>query len=293
MKPKVIFISSLPYSGSTLLDLLLGGHPRIVGLGEIFQLVQPNANFVERQCSCGLRMNQCPFWEPVSKYLQKNKNLSMEEKYEIVLNTFSEVFGEDYILVDSSKAVNALEILDNMPEINLKVIYLIKDVRSWTTSSLTNRKKSPERQKQWKGKYGWKRWIVQYIIEIPIYHFWQWYLKNKEMQSFIRQNNIKSFQVGYEELCLYTQNTISSICEFLDIEVVENMFSPKHSNSHIVRGNNMRSNKNKRQAVLYDTRWFCQREWLLPSLLFPNIMKFNKKEVYGNKQDAIWYRRQN
>ena len=53
---KVVFISSLSHSGSTLLDLILGGHSRFVGLGEIRQVLDLES--LEREkigkvvCSC-------------------------------------------------------------------------------------------------------------------------------------------------------------------------------------------------------------------------------------------------
>lgn len=75
----IIFIASLPHSGSTLLDLLLGSHSQIESLGEINRLkyyadaplrgVQPGR---EQQCTCGApSIWQCPHWENVEAVLRK------------------------------------------------------------------------------------------------------------------------------------------------------------------------------------------------------------------------------
>ena len=48
---KYVYISSAAYSGSTLLDLLLGSHSRIESLGEISFLAQDLA--VNNRCTCG------------------------------------------------------------------------------------------------------------------------------------------------------------------------------------------------------------------------------------------------
>ena len=39
MKQKILYIAGLGHSGSTILDLSLGSHPDITGLGEIYTLL--------------------------------------------------------------------------------------------------------------------------------------------------------------------------------------------------------------------------------------------------------------
>ena len=39
----------------------------------------------------------------------------------------------------------------------------------------------------------------------------------------------------------------------------------------------------KRENLYYDNRWFYNHTyWLLPMILFPNIMRYNVREVYEN-----------
>jgi hypothetical protein len=66
------------------------------------------------------------------------------------------------------------------------------------------------------------------------------------------------------------------------------MLSLKDSCSHIIRGNRMRLQPEKRQGIFYDHRWFYRREWLLCALLFPTIMRFNEREVYNNGAGTLW-----
>jgi len=89
---KVIFIAALGYSGSTLLDLMLGGHPRFVGLGEVFSLLMPGADYLDRTaeivCSCGSTLNECSFWGPVCASLQHSRvvdHQDRQKKYETLL----------------------------------------------------------------------------------------------------------------------------------------------------------------------------------------------------------------
>ncbi|HLG27849.1 MAG TPA: hypothetical protein VI423_08700 [Paenisporosarcina sp.] len=68
MKQKLIFIASLSHSGSTLINLLLGNHPQLVGLGDVQTVMQMNAAELESEkvmrCSCGERVATCKFWVP-------------------------------------------------------------------------------------------------------------------------------------------------------------------------------------------------------------------------------------
>jgi hypothetical protein len=81
---------------------------------------------------------------------------------------------------------------------------------------------------------------------------------------------------------------MDDICEFLNVKVVDSMFSLLDSSSHSVLGNRMRSQMEKRQGIFYDNRWFSRNDWLLPAILFPHIMRYNAKEVYRNVPGALW-----
>ena len=65
---KIIYIASLGHSGSTILDMSLGCHPLIVGLGEVAPLLKArrddffNDEFNSYKCSCGEDMWTCSFW---------------------------------------------------------------------------------------------------------------------------------------------------------------------------------------------------------------------------------------
>ena len=72
----MIYISSLSHSGSTLLDMTLGGHPRFIGLGEIAEAVREDRDeefYSEERCSCGERMTECDFWQDVITRFASNR----------------------------------------------------------------------------------------------------------------------------------------------------------------------------------------------------------------------------
>jgi hypothetical protein len=58
----LVGIASACHSGSTLLDMLLGNHSRIVGTGEMNRLT---LYAEDRICTCGETVVACPFWSSV------------------------------------------------------------------------------------------------------------------------------------------------------------------------------------------------------------------------------------
>jgi hypothetical protein len=58
------FLMAHSFSGSTLLSFLLGAHPEIATVGEMFiaQGIDPETYV----CSCGQRIGECPFWRRIS-----------------------------------------------------------------------------------------------------------------------------------------------------------------------------------------------------------------------------------
>lgn len=272
----VIFINSLSHSGSTLLDIVLGGHSKLVGLGEIGSVLRISPEQISRTrnstCSCGKCVNECSFWGGVLPELFKHKEISFDDKYRIVLNRFWEKYDDDCILVDSSKNSPYLQILLNNPNIQVKVIHLIKDVRAYTISQIDNLKRKNKK--------------IGFLPQLSL--FLKWHKNNNKIIKFLKKKDIEHITIGYEHLCLQTENVIENLCNFMNITSEKEMISLSNSNSHVIRGNRMRHQPDKRKKIIYDHRWFQRNEWMIGAILFPYIMKFNDKFVYGLSPKDIW-----
>ena len=70
---RLLLIRGLGHSGTTMLDLALGAHPQIIGLGEAARILatpkpgdehrgpsQLRGAIVERRCTCGAIAAECP-----------------------------------------------------------------------------------------------------------------------------------------------------------------------------------------------------------------------------------------
>lgn len=62
-RPRYVFICSAGHSGSTLLDLLLGGNRQVTSLGEITHL--PKNLALNTRCTCGAPVRSCELWSAV------------------------------------------------------------------------------------------------------------------------------------------------------------------------------------------------------------------------------------
>ncbi|WP_291323736.1 hypothetical protein [Desulfonatronospira sp.] len=260
---KIIYICGLVHSGSTILDMALGAHSGIVGLGEISRILKAdqrnfsNREFTKIHCSCGKDMLECLFWSEIRNkaFLWESQPASL--RYEELLTIFSSIFGENKILVDSSKEISPY-LLDLHKNHKLKIIFLAKDFRSWSYSIHMKKKKN--------------------IFTLPL----RWRRENKKLLSFLEKNGLDYYPLGYEEFALYPKTILSLLCRYIGVQFEENMLRPAGSTSHIIRGNRARSDPDKIQAIRYDSRWMTSNKASLLPFLYLPLNSFNKKIVFSN-----------
>jgi hypothetical protein len=274
---RVVYVAGASHSGSTLLHLMLGAHSRCVGLGEAARTLGPGedglARTRTRRCSCESAMEDCVFWGEAVSRLSRQEGDSLEDQYRSILETFADVFGPDRILVDCSKTLTPMRVLARIPEVDLRVAHVIKDVRAWVTSQDDKQRSRPE------GQSVEPRRMARLFRE--------WYRKNREIQRLLSEENLRAMRLGYEELCFFPEVMIDELCRLLGEEPEASMLSPDGSGCHVLRGNkgavyHAHRLETERAAIQYDHRWLYRNDWLLGSLLHPRIMRFNQTEVYGN-----------
>jgi hypothetical protein len=69
-RPEYALVASSSYSGSTLLAMLLNGHPDIAAIGET-STARRETRMSTFPCSCGLLMDRCPFWAEVEDRMHR------------------------------------------------------------------------------------------------------------------------------------------------------------------------------------------------------------------------------
>ncbi len=100
-KIPILYIIGSGHSGSTLLDMLLGGHSKIVGVGE-FRMFSNQKQKLENQiCTCGKKILDCSFWKKVSQTIEECPTLNIKRKG---LDSF--LGREKYFFEDKKPASN-------------------------------------------------------------------------------------------------------------------------------------------------------------------------------------------
>jgi len=167
---RLLFLGGLGRSGSTLVERLLGELPGVCALGEVVHLWQRDIVDDER-CGCGERFSGCPFWTAVGERafggwsgvdterlhalrdsVERTRHIprlaaahlpaalrgdveEYAEHYARLYEAAASVAGAE-VVVDSSKHSALAYCLRWSPEIDLRVVHVVRDARgvaySWT-----------------------------------------------------------------------------------------------------------------------------------------------------------------
>lgn len=291
----VAFIASLPKSGSTLLELILSGHERCIGLGEVYEVIRLGSAIPSHHrdplcvCTCGELAGDCDFWGPLTEMLRDRRSVTSEaDRYQLVLNAARKSFGADRLLIDSSKTAAALHLLSQLPGVGVKVIHLIKDVRAWSTSHCAIEEKMRRAELRKRGINRSRISRLQQKLEQS--HWWAfrcWYRGNRALQR--HASLAERYQVSYERLCMESREVVPALCTFLDLQYDSRMLHIEHALSHNISGNRMRFQATKRTEVRYDSRWFHNTGWVLPYAVLSSVRRYNLSQVYGSHGiDRLW-----
>ena len=276
-EPGLLLIRGLGHSGSTLLDLVLGGHPSVIGLGEASRVllsaladssVGCQLNDWREQytqpCTCGLMIDQCPLWSRFFLGSPVDKSLSFLDQFSRLISPLSgpstkwivESYQSDKMLLDYSRTGR-----------NVRVIHLTRDARSWTHSEARRgvSRYGRGRSVGWRGLQRWMR-------------------VNRQLEKELRSSSLQYFKLGYEELALAPEATLKLLCDWLGLDFFPGMLRPEDSSrSHIIAGNRMRYLAGKRNRIVYDGAWLASNSLSVrASLLVPGVASLNQRLVYSN-----------
>ena len=280
--PTLLLIRGLGHSGTTILDLALGAHPLVMGLGEAARILKTpepgeeqrgpamlrGSQRQDRLCTCGATAKDCPIWGPALEWLGAHDHLSLPDKMQRLMQFSSAMpsaTGEPHrVIVDSFQ--DELVLPQAMPDqLDVRVIHLVRDVRSWLHSRLKPARAS-----------------AQPLSELRTLLRW-WYV-NRKFDRALQRCGRPVFRLGYEELALQPERSLQLLCDWLALPYSDQMLSPgANSTSHILSGNRMRFDPARSRAIRYDAAWMASNDWLLrTALLIPAVAGLNRKLVYSN-----------
>ena len=270
-KLKVIYCMGSGRSGSTLLGIILGSHPKLFSPGEINSYHRINED--KFTCSCLKKVADCEFWSEVyekwrisigeqaaeqtmakSKVMENFKSPWAWLKIILESSRKSKRFQEylDYtykfletaavhngksVIVDISKNPLRAFILMQHPTIDLRLIHLVRDGRgvAWSLNKFT--KPGVKQKPIWRTALFWG--IVN----------WQ--------SNYVRRKAKNSGLIRYEDLVKSPETTLAQIGKIADIDskpLIEALNADLAPNvTHIMAGNKLRREKSIKLKL--DTEW--------------------------------------
>ena len=277
-EPGLLLIRGLGHSGSTILDLALGSHPQLIGLGEAVRVLERprlgeehkgpqqlrgDLRF-ERRCTCGELAGDCPVWGPLLAWLPAHDDRPLAEKLNRLIEPLTATSPR--WLVESFQADEQLLEAQALGR-PVRVIQLTRDVRSWVHSES---RRGVERHGRG-GAVGWRSLL-------------RWWRANRRLDQRLKRSGHPVFRLGYEELALAPEQALRQLCAWLEIAFDPAMLQPGlNSSSHIVSGNRMRFDSGQCQAIRYDAAWLSSSALSLRfAPLIPSVAQLNRRLVYGN-----------
>ena len=282
---RVVYIAGVGRSGSTVLDSVLGNHALIQSVGELSRL-SSDAWIQNFYCSCGKRSEDCPFWSAVRQsWCSVNGGVTVQQYNEIqsevenfhqwpsmlrerwknsrtfqvyaeqtvlLLKAIQSVSGSA-VIVDSSKAVERALALSLIPEIDLRIIQLVRDPRGvvWSHKKAFAKDLENGLPRDIRSQPAWR--AALYWCRINMHADW---LRR-------RVGPAKSLFLRYEDFMLNTLPVLRTIGSFIgiDLENVQQRINEgeKLYFDHTIAGNRVRMKGELK--LKYDQEW---REKLSP-----------------------------
>jgi len=239
-------------SGTTVLATFLGNNKEMLNIGEMHQFFEHLDE--NKECSCGVQIIECEFWNnkiPNNLIQSSTKNRVLSEKFEShssivkhILRLFSKKEMEQYteihqqllntiqldseksILLDSSKYIGRAMALNNLKQFDLKVIFVVRDVRGVINSFSKNVQTSKKPLST----------ILYYLIVNSVAEF--------VAKNLLRKKVVK---IRYEDLINNPLKVFSRLEIFLKLDLtdVKNKIIDKQAFQvgHIVGGNRLKKHK--------------------------------------------------
>jgi hypothetical protein len=276
MRFPFVYILGAGHSGSTLLTLLLGSHPRICTIGEAKAPAIGAAD--EYPCSCGERIVSCGFWRQLtsevaadgirlditsgatdirrapSAHLRRllrplhrgpaleaarDAALALSPGWQAHLDGFHAVntaivkaarriTGKD-VFVDSSKTGVQLKYLLVNPDLDVKVIRLVRDGRGVSLSYRTS-----ENFTFAAGAHAWRRANEEADTVVDVLPRERWY------------------DLRYEDLCRDADGTLAALSTFIGVEPIGLRAHAEGPAQHVLGNNKARL---RADEIRLDERW--------------------------------------
>jgi len=238
MKEKipVILLIGAGHSGSTLMDLIMGSHSQIFGVGELSYFSRLYR--ADSPCGCGPFLDQCTFWREVFEgidfsrlplvYQPKKDFLFHGDHYysdgnildaKRYLDTLEDVYRNvikvsgKKVIFDSSKNPDRARLITDSDRFDVMVVHLVRDGRGVLFSN-TKRKKT------------------------ALGIIWHWITVNIKSEIVkLRNKSGKNITVLYKDLVSHPDKVFRHVLSVQELSFEDSMLHFQKETNHQVGGN--------------------------------------------------------
>ena len=262
---RVLYLLGAARSGSTVLSAILGTHPEITAVGELSRLTL-DVKGEPRVCSCGELIWQCERWHQVredwtprlepwtindythtlaqySRPAQAPRLLWAQKRVSPVLQALLDstlsllestqrAFRRS-IIVDSSKSLTRALMYSMIPNLDLRIVHLIRDVRGFVWSQSKRRPRSSDTGLATGLALGRALWLGT-----------RWNLTNLSCEWAATRADRPRMKLRYEAFVTSPRTTLLPLGEFMGVDlksVVEHVEGGREVDfAHLVSGSLIR-----------------------------------------------------
>ena len=296
-KIKVLYFAGSGRSGSTILNIILGNHQDVFGGGELQNMRRVYNK--DKICSCGATVVDCDFWSSVVKdwyskvgeqdidsglkrwpenegvfsfkpwmkmifsFGLKGKNFQKYLESTAIFYKAIQKHSNKKVMVDISKNPLRAWALEKNPNVDLRMVHLVRDGRAVTWSL----KRTAERQSR--KRPTWRAALF-------------WVVVNR-MTNFVRSKVVHNTVVRYEDLVERPAELLHQIGSMADIdfsEIIEKIEAQDdfHIN-HVMAGNGIRKGNTIKFQATNSKSWMEKltpgNKRLFKFLSYSSLRKFN------------------
>jgi len=225
---RLVYITSLGHSGSTLLDLLIGAHSRALPVGSLRRIV----GVPETSCSCGApALSDCVYWQRIQAEVRETSGVELAElniesrRREVFLSHNAALYdalaratGAE-IIVESSKSFRRLRRLLSAQVCPIQIIHLVREPRGVVYSQVRKGRSLTVQG-------------LRYGAQVASTRAW------------LRRH--AHLEVRYEDLVARPEQTLGYIMDALGLELEPVQLDWASHERHVVGGNRMRDSRDSR-----------------------------------------------
>lgn len=273
MIPRVIYIVGSGFSGSTLLDMLLGSLPNIHGLGEMMYL--PHYVLNDVPCMCGAPLAACRTWGVLNDFMtrpEQSTHFGSRFHHDVFYSRLNdpEYFGSDEVLqyaetqagiIDAICARRGVEVVvdssKNLPRLKMYHALLASRLDLVAVHLLRNPFDQAVSEKR---NYG--SGFTFHRRELGYLRF------NSTIRGYLRNAQIRHCTLFYKDLCDDPVGSLNRILQLAGLQEITAVPKSQDGDYHQIEGNPSKVNFGQ---IRYSTAW--RRELPLKGRLvcLPNL----------------------